>query len=157
MVTQAQDLEKTNAIRVEESIIINQPVETVYSFWRNLSNLPQVMQHVKEVNELSPTRSHWRVKGPLGIDAEWDAEIVVEHEHEMISWQSVKGSRVSTAGSVHFKPIPNGAEVKVLLQYDPPGGALGDAIARTFGRDPHHEIRRSLQQLKYHLEKNKSS
>ena len=38
------------------------------------------------------------------------------------------------------------------LQYSPPGGKIGDAVARLMGRDAATEIREDLQQLKQQVE-----
>ena len=87
-------------------------------------------------------------KGPIGSDAEWDAEIINEIPNELIGWRSVDGSRVNNAGSVHFIPSRGGTEVKVILRYDPPAGKLGAAIARLFGEDPARQVAEDLRQFK---------
>ncbi len=46
---------------------INRPVEDVYRFWRDLSNLPRCMQHLESVTPLGNGRSHWIAKGPAGM------------------------------------------------------------------------------------------
>jgi uncharacterized membrane protein len=86
---------------------------------------------------------------------EWDAEIVNEEEGEHIGWRSLPGAAdVVSAGSVHFKPLPSGAgtEVRVVLQYDPPAGRLGQLAARLFGEDPGTQIREDLERFKTQLE-----
>ena len=49
---------------VDESVTINQPVELLYRFWRNLENLPRVMRHLESVERVTDTLSRWRAKGP---------------------------------------------------------------------------------------------
>jgi uncharacterized membrane protein len=41
--------------RVEGNIEIEAPVETVYSYWETLENLPQFMANVEEVTPTGPT------------------------------------------------------------------------------------------------------
>src|SRR5215813_8452629 len=91
-----------NGIRVEKSVIINRERSDLYHFWRNFRNLPQIMNHLQEVRELSPTRSHWVAKAPAGIKVEWDAEITCDQENELIAWRSLEGATVANAGSVRF-------------------------------------------------------
>ena len=50
--------------RVEGSIEVEAPVETVYDYWETLENLPQFMSNVEEVTFTGSDTTHWRVKGP---------------------------------------------------------------------------------------------
>jgi uncharacterized membrane protein len=140
--------------KVEHAITVNRPVAEVYRFWRNLSQLPRFMTHLKEVREFGGKKSHWVARGPLGMSVEWDAEIIVDRPNEVISWKSLDGSDVDTAGSVHFRPAPGnrGTEVRVSLKYDPPAGKVGAFIAKLFGTDPKREIEDDLARFKSLLE-----
>ena len=57
-------------VNVDESITINQPVELLYRFWRNLENLPRVMRHLESVERVTDTLSRWRAKGPANAIVE---------------------------------------------------------------------------------------
>jgi uncharacterized membrane protein len=141
-------------IRVEQLISINRPPEEVFSFWRQLDNLPRFMGHLEAVEESGERFSHWVAKGPAGSSVEWDAEIINERENELIAWQSLPGANVANAGSVRFEPLDGGraTEVKVALEYQPPAGALGSAVAKLFGEEPAQQIRDDLRKLKQLLE-----
>jgi uncharacterized membrane protein len=141
-------------VRVERAVTINKPREEVYRFWRNLENLPRFMKHLESVRLIDGRRSHWVAKGPAGRTAEWDAEIINEIENELIGWRSLEGAQVDNAGSVHFKSAANGrgTEVRVLLQYNPPGGAVGAALAKMWGEEPGQQIDEDLRRLKQILE-----
>jgi uncharacterized membrane protein len=141
-------------IHVEDEITINTAPETLYAFWRNFENLPRFMDHVESVQTLGNDRSHWKVKGPAGMDIEWDAEVVGDIENEMISWRSLENAMVPNAGSVRFSRTGDGqgTVVKVALKYAPPAGAIGAAIARLFGEEPHVQLRDDLQNLKRSIE-----
>jgi uncharacterized membrane protein len=132
--------------KVAKIVTINQPVEQVYGFWRNLENLPRFMRHLESVNDLGGGRSHWVVNGPAGKRVEWDAEIIEDKPNEMISWRSIEGSGVANAGSVWFQPAAGdmGTDVKVAMKYSPPAGKLGVAIAKLFGRDAEAELEDDL-------------
>jgi uncharacterized membrane protein len=136
------------------AVTIGKSREEVFRFWRNLENLPRFMKHLKSVTALSPSRSHWVAEGPGGKTVEWDAEIINEVENQLIGWRSLGGSEVESAGSVHFKTAPGdrGTEIFVELQYNPPAGAVGAAIAKLFGRDGQSEIESDLLRLKQYLE-----
>jgi uncharacterized membrane protein len=106
-------------------VTINKPIADVFRFWRNFENLPSFMQHLELVAMREEGISHWVAKGPAGMDVEWDARIINEVENSVIGWQSLDGSTISTAGSVHFDDTEHGTRVRVHLQYNPPAGRLG--------------------------------
>jgi uncharacterized membrane protein len=141
-------------IRVEKSVTINAPPEQLFTFWRNLGNLPKFMEHLERVDVQDDLHSHWVARGPAGTTAEWDAEIINEIPNELIGWRSVNGSNVQNAGSVHFNRASGnrGTEVKVVLRYDPPGGSLGAVIAKLFGEVPSHQVQEDLRRLKQLME-----
>lgn len=143
-----------NTIKVSRSCTIHRPAGEIFRFWRELTNLPQIMTHVVSVTESSPTRSHWVVKGPLGSNFEWDAEIINETPGELIAWQTADNPVVDHAGSVRFEPTLGGRAtiVSVTLGYHPPGGTVGDAIGKLFGENPDTMIDEDLQRLKALME-----
>ncbi len=141
-------------IRVDESITIGKPRPEVFRFWGELENLARFMKHVKSVRHVAGTRSHWVVKAPAGRTVEWDAVVHNLIEKELIAWRSLPGSAVNSAGSVRFKDAPGdrGTEVRIELQYDPPAGMFGAALALLWGEEPSQQIRDDLHRLKQILE-----
>ena len=139
----------SRGVNVEERVIVNRPREELYRFWRNLENLPRFMAHLESVERITDTLSRWRAEGPGGTTVEWNAEIINEVEHSLIAWRSIEGSDVVSAGSVHFEPAGTGRTlVRVRLQYSPPGGKAGAAIAKLMGKDAATEIRDDLMRFK---------
>ncbi|NSL91043.1 SRPBCC family protein [Chitinophaga solisilvae] len=121
----------TSSVNIRTSLIIENPKEEVYYFWRQLGNLPVFMKHLLSVEEIDPMRSHWKAKGPGGIGTlEWDAEIVKEIPGEMLGWRSLPGSSIATAGRVTFRDTLNGGtEIDVMITYRPPAGYMGTGLA----------------------------
>ena len=143
-----------HGVRIEKSVTIKAPVESVYAFWRNLENLPRFMHNLEKVEVYDAKRSHWWAKGPAGTSVDWEAEIINEVPHELIGWRSIEGSRIDNAGSVHFTSLPDGrgTEVKVVLRYDPPAGILGATVSKILGEDPATNVQEDLRRLKMLLE-----
>jgi uncharacterized membrane protein len=139
-------------VKVDRTIFIACPPEVAYRFWRNLENLPEFMEDIESVRILDDIHSRWVVKGPGGRRLEWDAEIVNEHPGEMVSWQTLPGADVQSAGTVRFAAADGGTALRVVLEYHPPGGFLGARLARFFGRDPVGQLERDLARLKEMLE-----
>jgi uncharacterized membrane protein len=144
-------------IHVEESVTINRPITEVYRFWRNFENLPKFMRHLESVSMREQGVSHWVAKGPAGTTVEWDARIINEIENKVIGWQSLDGSTISTAGSVNFDETEHGTAVRVHLQYSPPAGKLGSAVAWLSGEEPSLQVRDDLRRVKELLETNDRS
>jgi uncharacterized membrane protein len=141
-------------IKVEKTVTIDKPAEELYRFWHNFENLPRFTRHLKNVKVHDDRRSHWITSAPLDSSVEWDAEIVDDRPNELIAWKSVAGADIDNAGSVQFKPAPGdrGTEVKVVTAYNPPAGAIGDAIATLFGENPKQQIGDDLARFKMLME-----
>lgn len=139
-------------IKVEKTFLVHRPAEELYRTWRNFENLPHFMKHLESVEMRGTGRSHWIARGPMGRKVQWDAEIINEHENEMIAWRSLPGSDVSHAGTVRFRRLPGGTEVRISLEYDVPGGALGAAIAKLFHEEPSQQIESDMMRFKQLME-----
>ena len=152
---QEEEREPANeGIQVTRSVTVGKPVEELYAYWRNLENLPEVMRHLEEVTMIGDGRSHWVAKGPVGTNVEWDAETTAEEENERLAWRSLPDADVQNEGEVRFKRAPGdrGTEITVSLTYHPPGGALGSAVAKLFGREPYQQIGEDLSRFKQRQE-----
>ena len=145
-------LRGSRGTHVVEAITIKKPVSEVYRYWRNFENLPQFMNHLESVAVREEGISHWVAKGPAGTTVEWDARIINEVDNKVIGWQSLEGSTIATAGSVHFDETDDGTVVRVHLQYNPPAGKLGSAVAWMFGEEPGQTVREDLRRFKALLE-----
>jgi uncharacterized membrane protein len=142
----------SRGVHVEESVTINKPLAEVYRFWRNFENLPTFMRHLESVAMRENGISHWTARAPAGMTVSWDARIINEIDNKLIGWQSIEGSTVSTAGSVNFDETGHGTRVRVHLQYSPPGGKMGAAIAKLFGEEPNRQVREDLRRFKALME-----
>ena len=141
-------------VHVEKSILINRDTAELYSYWREFENLPAIMRHLESVTTIDDQKSHWVAIGPAGKKFEWDAEIYNEKPDEMIAWRSMPGANIVNAGSVHFEPagFGRGTRVKVVLNYNIPGGKLTALFAKTFGTEPGQLIEDDLHRFKQLME-----
>ena len=142
------------ALKGRTSITVNRPAEEVYRYWKDFQNLPKFMFHLEAVEPKGEDRYHWVAKAPLGQTVEWDADVVEDIPNEMIAWRSTEDADVPNSGSVRFVPAPGdrGTEVIVELDYQLPGGAIGDTIARMFGEEPQQQIKDDLRRFKQVVE-----
>lgn len=143
-------------IVVEKTVTIDRPARELYDYWRDLTNLPSFMGHLKSVTKKDETGkvTHWIASAPLDFTVEWDAEIVQDEPEHLIAWSALDNAQIDNCGFVRFQPATGnrGTQVKVVLEYQPPGGALTDAIASLFGESPQEQIGDELNRFKQLME-----
>jgi len=140
-------------MRAKTAATVNTSPEQAYRQWRDLERLPEFITHLESVKETGG-RSHWVARAPGGRTVEWDAEIVEDVPGERIAWRSTEGADVDSSGSVRFAPAPGdrGTEIIVELEYAPPGGAVGAAVAKLFGEEPNQQLRDDVRRFKQVVE-----
>jgi uncharacterized membrane protein len=148
------DSGEDTGLKGRTSITVNRPPEEVYRYWHDFTNLPKFMFHLEKVEPKGDKRYHWVAKAPLGRKVEWDAEITEEIPNELIAWRSSEDAEVPNSGSVEFSPAPGdrGTEIVVEVDYQLPGGAIGDAVAQLFGEEPQQQIKDDLRRFKQVVE-----
>jgi uncharacterized membrane protein len=147
-------LPRERSMRVQKSVTVNRSPEELYQFWHNFENLPRFMNHLQSVQLTAENRSHWKAKTPARMTIEWDAEIIADRPNELIAWRSLEGADVDHAGSVHFERAPGGrgTEVRVEMQYIPPGGVIGATLAKLLGGAPDQQMQEDLRRFKQLVE-----
>lgn len=148
-------------ISVQKVIAVNAPVEEVFAFWTDYQNFPRFMSKVREVQPAADGRSHWVVAGPAGVPVHWTAEVTRVISGALIEWRATAASEVRHRGSVRFDPSSRagraGTRVTVRLNYEPPAGAFGHAVAVLFGADPKSEMDADLLRMKTMIETGRPS
>ncbi len=120
--------------RVERSIEVNAPVERCYAMWTDFENFPQFMKNVNFIRHKGDEGVWlWEVKGPLGKNVSWEAEVDSMQPNKAVSWHSVRDAEVNNSGAVTFESLAdNRTRVNVVISYDPPAGAIGEFVADIF-------------------------
>ena len=138
--------------QVTRTIIVKAPVSDIYDIWANFENFPLFMKYIASVRKTGDGLSHWAMEGPLGKTIEWDAETTRMEPNRRIAWNSRDQGDITTSGQVTFKELPQGeTEIAVTLQYVPPAGALGAAVAKIFS-DPAEQLEEDLKNFKAYAE-----
>ncbi|EWC58683.1 hypothetical protein UO65_6037 [Actinokineospora spheciospongiae] len=133
------------------------PAQACYDWWRSLTKLPQIMSDVREVKSKDGAdhRTVWTVDGPLGKTLTWEADIVDDEAPHKIAWATVEGSDpdVKNSGVVRFDDKGNSRTgVEISLEYEPPAGKLGEAVASLFA-DPQKKVERAAAEFKAVIER----
>ena len=144
-------------IDVQKSIVVDAPVERVFSVLERTDQFPSFMRRVREVRAENG-HSHWVVAGPAGAAIEWDAVTTVNRPNEMLAWHSEPGSAIEHAGVIRFERLgPDQTRLDVNLSYSPPAGALGHYAAKLFGADAGSGLDEELARTKRFAETFKGS
>ncbi len=134
-------------------VTINRPRGELYDFWRDFSNLPRVMENIAAIECGDARHSTWTVKAPAGRTVQWESIVTEDRPGELIAWQSVEGSQIRNGGKVEFRDAgARGTIVRATIAYDPPGGMIGDLVARLFQRAPALQAQRDLRRFKQYME-----
>jgi uncharacterized membrane protein len=139
--------EHQRVVRVEKSVQVGRPIEEVFRAWSNLEQLPAHLRDIEELRTLG-NRSRWKVR-INGKRFEWEAEVTQRVENQALGWKSVRGPKHT--GRINFSPLGNDTEVHVVLNYAPPLGILGRALAESTAYLDWH-IERALRDFKAALE-----
>ena len=140
------------AQNIHQSIEVQAPLQDVFTYWSNLENFPQIMSNIEEVRLTGQETSHWRIKGPLGTDIEYDARTTEMNPERGIGWQAE--GEVDNSGQVRFEEVAEGrTRIDVTLTYgDPPGGRLGELAAETI-QNPERELGEDLENFARRVER----
>lgn len=134
-------------------ITINRPAQELYDFWRDFSNLPRVMENITSIVCSDANHSRWTVKAPAGRTVEWDSIVTSDQPGKSIEWQSAEGADIRNSGKIEFRDAgERGTIVRAIIAYDPPGGLIGDLVARLFQRAPALQAQRDLRRFKQFME-----
>jgi len=141
----------TDMAEVHESIEVAAPIRQVYAAWTNFTQFPRFMEHVAEVRETGEGRYHWKARGPLGSEVEWDAYVVENIPEELVAWRSDDGDGARVNGAVRFEPLGDRTRIEVNMGYQAPMGMAGEAVVRMFS-NPADQTREDLARFKQMIE-----
>src|SRR4051794_31062971 len=123
---------------VRRSITVDRPAPELYAIWRDPERLGGLLHGLLEVTSLGGDRSHWVMRGQLGTSTEWDAAVGVDIPSEVVEWQSIETDGPKRELRIQFSSAPGnqGTEAALSLRFDPPGGVIGEALAKLFAVAP---------------------
>ena len=114
-----------HSVQVEVEV----PMETVWSLWSDLEQMPRWMKWIDSVQVLedNPDLSRWKLASS-GFEFSWLSRILKLVPHQIIQWESVDG--LPNRGAVRFYDRHDSSVVKLTVAYDIPGilGKLMDGL-----------------------------
>ena len=134
--------------QVRLSLVVPQPVSTVFRFCCNFENFPTFVRALREVHDFGDGRSRWVGWSPNGRLVEWDAVTTKFVPNRVIAWQSTPGSAVRTSCTIRFVPDRSGGTcVKVAVDYVLPTERIKDAVAALASRKRTRELEADIMRL----------
>lgn len=145
---------RSNTIEIERAVTVDKPAAALYSYWRQLENLPNFMHHLQKVEQTGEKQSHWEARLVGGLPVAWDAEIVEDVPNERIVWRTLPDAQIQQSGVVTFKPATGerGTVVNVDLRYTPPGGIIGETFARMLNGITAQQVKDDIRRFKSLME-----
>ena len=116
-------------MKATATITVGAPREQVQTRWREFAE-----------------RSESTRLGPIEVER--------EQPGGPIAWRTREGSEAKASGIVSFAPAPadRGTELHLELEYDVPAGAVGAAVKKVTGDDPHQMAQDDLRRFKQLVE-----
>ena len=137
------------SLMLQKAVRVRATPEELYSFWVNPENYPRAFPHIQEVTREEDGIYRWRILGPAGIPLSWTGTIVRQVPGKLVEWRSLRGSAIDNWGVIRLNPEKDGyTQVHVQMNYTPPGGLLGHAVAALIGVDPRSLMDREFVSLK---------
>ncbi len=153
MISNGENQMHSPAVNIRTCFIVRAPRKLAYNSWRNLERLPRFLKHIKKITVHDELHSHWILKTPGRMPSiEWNAEIIDQEENRELSWRSLPGSKIETAGKINFADTTGGTEVTVLITYRPPAGYIGSMAAGFLNPSLKKMVEQDLANFKKYIE-----
>jgi uncharacterized membrane protein len=137
---------------IEESVTIQRPVEEVFGFYRDFTNLPSFVGDVMAVEQVGPATFQWTIQGPLGIRVNSTIKVTEERTNELICYQTAGVAGLSGYWEIHFARAYHVGETEVREIMKIPLGRLGRTALGLIGKFPAEEVSANLHRLKELME-----
>ncbi|MBV8362612.1 MAG: cyclase/dehydrase [Deltaproteobacteria bacterium] len=151
--TSLRKLSGGRGVRVQKSLLMNAPAAEIYSFCRELNNLPRIIPGISSVLRTDEGNLRFVTHGLLRKDATWDLALIEERPNELITWRSLDEAPFENAGSIRFieQPGKRGTIVRVEMLLNPTPGRLGESLVSIFNQPAFH-LNEALRRLKALIE-----
>lgn len=143
-------------LEFESEVEVDVPPERAFDYFADYRHVRQVLDGV---TRWEPIGAHSR-----GVGARYEVEMVTLgvplknvlrlsrwRRPEEIAWESESGL-IRQEGGFRFQPADGGVRIALRIAYEPPGWALGAAVARSMDGMVRARLHRALVKIKKRLE-----
>lgn len=112
------------------TVTIDAPAEELSATLQDATQLDRVVGPVASVTAAEGDRHRYAVDGPLDLHRSWEMRLADDRSGEFVRWASVDGSALLDEWRVRLDPASGGrgTRVRLAVDADPPGGAVGRAL-----------------------------
>lgn len=131
------------------SITIGRPADELRALWSRPDVQTRVWADFAEITALDDRTAEWVAHGPAGGEYRWRTQVDASGADEL-RWSTLEGADVANVGELRFRPAPGdrGTELHLDVRFDPPGGAVGQAVSKLFHIVPHEIVRKALYKFR---------
>lgn len=141
--------------RIEKSIVINAPVEKVFTFMAEPSHLPEIWPSMVEVKDIKQTEAHvgtsyrWMYK-MAGMRFEGTSETTEYRENQRVIVENKSG--IPSKFTWTYEPQGAGTKLTVNAEYTIPMPLLGKLAEPIIAKQNEREAETLLANLKVRME-----
>ena len=134
---------------ITASVTVGRPAAELRSLWLDRDTQSRIWAHFATVDPLDDRTADWSAPGLTGGDYRWRT-VTVDAGPDRLRWATQDGADVPNVGVLTFRPAPGdrGTELHLAVRFDPPGGAIGQALAKLFHIAPHEIVRTALYRFR---------
>lgn len=131
------------------SMTVGKPIAEVRSLWLEPDTQSRIWSHFATVRALDDGTAEWTVPGLTGGEYRWRTA-TIDEAPDRLRWSTQDGADVPNAGVLTFRPAPGdrGTELHLAVRFDPPGGVVGQALAKLFHVTPREIVRTALYRFR---------
>jgi uncharacterized membrane protein len=137
---------------IEARVTIHRPIDDVFRFYRDFSNLPRFLGDVMAIEPLDRSTYRWTIQGPLGVRVKWTVKVTEEITNDLIRYETVTSAGLRTYWDIHFAPGSDAGQTEVREVMKTPLGRVGRAALALIGKYPSEEVSSNLHRLKEVME-----
>lgn len=142
--------------QIVASVTIQRSAAEIAAAWDGLVGMPGFVECLRGVDRPSGRILLLRVaSGVAGVETtEIEAEIIRSEPGRIVAWRSTEDTPITNAGSVTLRELPfgRGTELRVVIDFIPPGGEIRRTLERALGRHPKSFLQLALFRLRQMLE-----
>jgi uncharacterized membrane protein len=131
------------------SVTIGRPADELRALWLRPEVQHRIWAHFAKVTALDGRTAEWTTHGPAGGEYRWRTA-VDESAASEVRWSTLDEADVANEGLVTFRPAPGdrGTELHLNVQFDPPGGMVGEAVSKLFHIVPREIVSKALYKFR---------
>lgn len=131
------------------SVTVGKSAAELRSLWLEPETQSRIWSHFATVSALDDRTAEWTVSGLTGGEYRWRT-VTTDDAPDRLRWSTQDEADVPNVGVLTFRPAPGdrGTELHLDVRFDPPGGLVGQALAKLFHIAPHEIVRTALYRFR---------